>query len=96
MAVNYREVYQFLRVLANQLPYQDMFFHQLAGQLYNAKVDNLWEYYQLNLDQQSSRLTAIITPWGVVSLPILPLWNFDGSGRISSQNGSSSVRRLLS
>ena len=33
MAVDYRVVNQFLRVSANQLPYQDMLFQQLAGQI---------------------------------------------------------------
>ena len=42
MEVDYREVNQFLRVSANQLRYQDMLLQQLAGQLYYAKVDNLW------------------------------------------------------
>ena len=42
MAVDYREVNQFLRVSANQLRYQDMLLQQLAGQLYYAKVDNHW------------------------------------------------------
>ena len=42
MAVDYREVNQYLRVSANQLPYQDMLFQQLAGMQYFAKVDNLW------------------------------------------------------
>ena len=32
---------------------------------YFAKVDNLWGYHQLRLDKKSSRVTAIITPWGV-------------------------------
>ena len=40
MAVDYREVNQYLRVSANQLPYQDMLFQQLAGMQYFAKVDN--------------------------------------------------------
>ena len=65
MAVDYREVNQYLRVSANQLPYQDMLFQQLAGMQYFAKVDNLWGYHQLRLDKESSRVTAIITPWGV-------------------------------
>ena len=65
MAVDYWEVNQFLRVSANQLPCQDMLFQQLAGKLHHAKLDNLWGYHQLKLDQQSSRVTAIITPWGV-------------------------------
>jgi len=65
MAVDYREVNQFLKVSANQLPYQDMLLQQLGGQAYYAKVDNLWGYHQLKLDPQSSRVTAIITPWGV-------------------------------
>ena len=67
MVVYYREVNQFLRVSANQLPYHDMLFQQLGGQLYNTKVDNLWGYYQLKLDQKSSRVTATITPWGCIS-----------------------------
>ena len=64
LSVDYCEVNQFLRVSANQLPYQDMLFQQLGGQLYYAKVDNLWGYHQFKLDQQSSLVTAIITPWG--------------------------------
>jgi hypothetical protein len=42
-----------------------MLFQQLAGMQYFAKVDNLWGYHQLRLDKESSRVTAIITPWGV-------------------------------
>ena len=61
MVVDYREVNQFLRVSANQLPSQDMLFQQLGG--HYAKVDNLWGYHQSKLDPQSSRVTAIITPW---------------------------------
>ena len=53
MAVDYREVNQFLRVSANRLPYQDMLFQQLGGKLYYSKVDNLWWCHQLKLDQQS-------------------------------------------
>ena len=40
MEVDYREVNQYLRVSASQLPYQDMLFRQLGGQQYFAKVDN--------------------------------------------------------
>ena len=39
MAVDYREVNQYLHVSANQLPYQDMLFQQLGGQQYYAEVD---------------------------------------------------------
>ena len=66
MVVDYREVNQFLKVSANQLPYQDMLFQQLGGQLYYENLDNLWGYHQLKLDPQSSRVTAIITPWGCI------------------------------
>jgi len=31
MAIDYREINQYLRVSANQLPYQDMLFQQLGG-----------------------------------------------------------------
>jgi cleavage and polyadenylation specificity factor subunit 1 len=37
----------------------------LGGQKYFAKLDNLWGYHQLRLDANSSKVTAIITPWGV-------------------------------
>ena len=65
MAVDYREVNKYLRVSANQLPYQDMLFQHLGGMQYFAKVDNLWGYHQLRLDKESSRMTAITKPWGV-------------------------------
>ena len=66
MAVDYPEMNQFLRVSVNQLPYQDKLFQQLGGQLYYAKVDTLWGYHQFKLDQQSSRVRAIITPQGCI------------------------------
>ena len=72
MEVDYREFNQFLRVSSNQFPFQDMLFQQLGGQLYHEKVDNLWGYHQLKLDQQNSRVTAIITPWGCTSFLSCP------------------------
>ena len=42
MVVDYREVTQFLKVSANQLPYQNMLFQQLSGQRFYAKIYNLW------------------------------------------------------
>ena len=63
IAVDYREVNQFFRVSANQQLYKDILFQQLPGQVYHAKVDNLWGYHQLKLDKASSRVTAIIIPW---------------------------------
>ena len=33
-----------------------------GGQNYFAKVDNLWEYHQLKLAEDSIKVTAIITP----------------------------------
>ena len=65
MAVDYRKVNQYLRVSVNQLPDQYMLFQQLGGLQYFGKVDCLWGYHQLRLDKASSRVTAIITPWGV-------------------------------
>jgi hypothetical protein len=65
MAVDYREVNTQLDTTANQLPFQKTLFQQLGGQKYFAKVDNLWGYHQLRLDHESSKITAIITPWGV-------------------------------
>jgi len=65
MAVDYREVNQHLNVSANQLPYQDMLFQQLGGPQYYTTVHNLWGYHQLRLDKESSKVIAIITPWGV-------------------------------
>ena len=65
MAVDYREVNLQLETTANQLPYQPTLFQCLGGQTYFAKVDNLWGYHQLKLAENSSKVTAIITPWGV-------------------------------
>ena len=63
--VDYREVNQYLRESANQLPCQDMLFQQFGGQKYFAKMDNLCGYHQIRLDKESSDVAAIITPWGV-------------------------------
>ena len=76
MAVDYREVNLQLDGTANQLPYF-------------AKVDNLWGYHQLRLEDESSNVTAIITPWGVYRFLACPFGMrcFDSARRISSQNG---------
>jgi len=89
MAVDYREVNLQLDGTANQLPYQPMLFQKLGGQKYFAKVDNLWGYHQLRLEDESSKVTAIITPWGIHRFRVagLTIWNFDSARRISSQNG---------
>jgi hypothetical protein len=65
LAVDYREVNLQLNTTANMLPYQSMLFQQLGGKKYYAKVDNLWGYHQLRLYEDSSKITAVITPWGV-------------------------------
>ena len=65
MAVDYREVNMQLEATANQLPHQPTLFQRLEGQRFNAKVDNLWGYHQLRLTDDSSKVIAIITPWGV-------------------------------
>ena len=44
MAVDYREVNMDLEATANQLPYQPTLFQRVSGQLFYAKVDNLWGY----------------------------------------------------
>ena len=49
-----------------------MLFQQLGGQQYFAKVDNLWGYHQIRLDKESSRVTAIITLWGVYRFLAFP------------------------
>ena len=59
MAVVYQEV------SANQLPHQNMLFQQLSGQILNAKIDNLWGYHQLKLFHAYSKVTAVITLFGV-------------------------------
>ena len=65
MAVFYREVNLQLETTSNQLPYQPTLFQRLGGQNYFAKVDNLWGYHQIKLAENSSKVTEIITPWGV-------------------------------
>ena len=65
VVVDYREVNMQLEVTANQLPYQPTLFQRWGGQRFYAKVDDLWGYHQLRLTEDSSKVTAIITPWGV-------------------------------
>ena len=65
MSVDYREVNMQFVTTANQIPYQPTLFQCLGEQIYFAKVDNLWGYHQLKLTEDSSKVTAIITPWGV-------------------------------
>ena len=60
MAVDYREVNLQLDGTANQLPYQLMLFQKLGGQKYFAKVDSLWGYHQLRLEDERLKVTAII------------------------------------
>jgi len=57
---------------ANKLLYQPMLFQKLDGQKYFAKVDNLWGYHQLRLEDKISKVTAIITPWGVYRFLVCP------------------------
>ena len=61
MALDYREVNMQLEPTANQLPYQPTLFQRLGA----TKVDNLWGYHHLRLTEDSSKVTAIINPWGV-------------------------------
>jgi hypothetical protein len=72
MAVDYREVNQQLINTANQLPYQPTLFKALGGQNYFSKVDNLWGYHQLKMSDESSKVTAVITPWGVYRFTACP------------------------
>ena len=65
MAVDYREVNMQLEATENQLPYQPTLFQRLGGKRFYAKVDNLWGYHQLNLTEDSSKVTAMITLRGV-------------------------------
>ena len=65
MAVDYREVNMQLESTVNQLPYQPSLFQRLGGQQLFVKVDNFWGYHQLRLAEDSSKVTAIITPWEV-------------------------------
>ena len=96
MAVDYQEVNLQLDGTVIQLTYQPMLFQKLGGQKYFAKVDNLWGYHQLRLEQESSEVTATYHTMGCPSFPGLPIQNFDTTWRISSQNGSRNTSRLLS
>ena len=66
MAVDYRDVNMQLEPTANQLPYQSSLFQRLGGQQFFAKVYNLWP--RLRLAEDSSKVTAIITPWKYISV----------------------------
>ena len=62
MAVDYREVNMQLEATVNQLLLSTYFVSEIGGQRFYAKVDNLWGYNQLRLTDDSSKVTAIITP----------------------------------
>ena len=64
MAVDYREVNLQLETTANQ----PVLFQCSGAQTYFAKVDNLWGYHQLKVAEKSSKVTAIITPWGFIGM----------------------------
>jgi len=50
-----------------------MKFQKLGDQKYFANVDILWGvHHQLRLEDESSKVTAIITPWGVYSFLVHP------------------------
>ena len=42
-----------------------LYFNVWVVNIFFAKVDNLWGYHQLCLAEDSSEVTAIITPWGL-------------------------------
>ena len=79
MAVDYREVNQFLRVSASQLPYQDLIFQQLAGQVYYAKVNNIWEYQSTEIGS-SKHQASLYHVTGVCRVLSFPLCNFYCAG----------------
>ena len=48
------------------------------GQHFYAKVDNLRGYHQLSLTEDSSKVTAIITPWAFSCVPICYIYGTNG------------------
>lgn len=65
LAVDYRQLNEVIEPYAGQLPYMQTLFTALAGNQWFAKVDNLWGYYQLVLEENSRACTTIVTPWGM-------------------------------
>ena len=96
MAVDYREVNLQLDTTANQLPYQHTLFQQLGGQKYYAKVDNLWGYHQLRLAESSSKVTAVITPWGVYRFLACPFGISTAPGEYQARMQTEVLQRVLS
>ena len=70
--VDYGEVNLQLDDTSNQHSYQPMLFQKLGDQKYFANVDNLWEHHQLHFADNSSKVTAIITPWCVYRFLAFP------------------------
>ena len=42
-----------------------LYFNVRVANIFFAKIDNLWGYHHLRLSEDSSKVTAIITPWGI-------------------------------
>ena len=50
-------------------------------------MDNLWVYHQLRLDKESSKVTAIITPWGVYVASLRAPLEFQLTGKYQTRMG---------
>ena len=67
-------------------PYQPTLFQCLGGQNYLfCKEDNLWGYHQLKLAKDSSKVTAIITLWGVHRFLACPFGISTASGEYQAR-----------
>ena len=74
MAVDYRDVNLQSESTAYQLLINHVNFNVWVANIFFAKGDNLWGYHQLRLSEDSSEVTAIISPWGI-SLFGMSIWS---------------------
>jgi len=77
--VNYREVNMQLDSTAKSIAISAYFISKIEGQRFYAMVDNLWDYHQLRLTENSSKVTDIINPWEGLQISFVSNWYINGT-----------------
>ncbi len=67
-----RYLNQFLERAIFPFPSLDQVFSSIKGAKYFSKIDLTWGFWNLLLDEESSKLCTFVTPWGVFRYKRLP------------------------
>jgi hypothetical protein len=67
-----RYLNQYLEQAIYPFPGLDQVFSSVKGAKYFSKIDLTWGFWNLRLDEKSSKLCTFVTPWGVFCYTRLP------------------------